>query len=208
MVKKLQAKLAKAKAKKGFTLVELIVVIAIIAVLAAILIPTLTAQIQKSQVTSCDTTASKLVEELNNWVGEYVTNGGGYYTKSDNGGKCVTIEITGGEATVTMPSDWTIDTTNIVGVKMDSFADTLANDMTWKSTGSAEIYLDKGGKAYAAWYTESPTAPSAKGFTRSDAGAVTPSFSWKDAKHPGVDGGTGTIVGTSPKVGGTGTTMQ
>lgn len=68
--------------KKGFTLIELIVVIAIIGVLAAILVPTMLGYVRKSKLSSANSTASSVYKAINSALTELDEEGidvGGTY---------------------------------------------------------------------------------------------------------------------------------
>lgn len=69
--------------KKGFTLIELIVVIAIIGVLAAILVPTMLGYVRKSKISSANSAASSVYKAINSALTEMdeegIDVGGDYY---------------------------------------------------------------------------------------------------------------------------------
>ena len=95
--------------KKGFTLAELLIVVAIIAVLVAISIPIFTAQLNKAKYSADEANARSIYSEM---VADYLANGGAHTTgthpfgvspakvNADNKKQTVTVSMGDGSTNV------------------------------------------------------------------------------------------------------------
>lgn len=134
MIKKLQ----KLKAKKGFTLVELIVVIAIIGVLAAILIPTMLGFVTSSRVTSANSTAASIKSQIGNFLTDADT--AGYGMKQSTSAKASFIfEVAGGVWKMSIGDGMTADGTGSAAFKSGS--------KQWDAAAVGNIKANEGNKA-------------------------------------------------------------
>lgn len=224
MIKKLQ----KLKAKKGFTLVELIVVIAIIGVLAAILIPTMLGFVTSSRVTSANTTAAEIKKNIDNFLTDADTAGYGML-KGSAQNATLTITVTNGTWTVTNSDaakfkngagkTWAGSGTGSTGgtkvsvVAPESLlAISLADLFPEVKTAAIVAYVEAG-KAIAVAYTADTDAQTGNpGFVAGTdfpgitAGTASATGGWTDPDKFSWDNSTagvsasGLIVGTAPVV--------
>lgn len=220
MLKKLQA----LKAKKGFTLVELIVVIAIIGVLAAILVPTMLGYVTSSRVTSANSTAASIKNNIDSFLTSADTNGYGMKQGAAiNDELDITVTTTGGVSTWVVTAATTgnyktgstvtwgtsgsgdKDTTKVGVTSAETLlAIELANLFPEIENASIHAVLN-GGKCVGVAYTADQntaltTGTDCPAVVTNGAGAMEFSqpFGW-DTKTAGVSS-TGLIVGTAPVV--------
>lgn len=206
MIKKLQA----LKKKKGFTLVELIVVIAIIGVLAAILVPTMMGYVTSSRITSLNSTAASIKNNIDSFLTTADTKGYGMLKGSSNSTEVKISIDANGKWDITDVDDSKFKTggslqwggsgsgaaagdksqashaEDLLAIELADLFPTVKNAYVW-------AYLE-GGKCLYVYYTEdstsAPTGAPAK--TDFDNGV----FSW-DTSTAGITSD-GMSVGTAP----------
>jgi len=203
----------KLRSKKGFTLVEMIVVIAIIGVLAAILIPTMVGYVVRAHVADINSTAGKMRDNVSYFMTQAGSEGYGMFRTST--AICdVTVTVVNKEWTVTTSTQscflsqyatmWTgsgtADIDKVVNIQNaeERMASYFANTFREVEKAYCEFRL-VGGVCHALYFTDEQSTPMTD---MPPFGAVsewdTTNFMWKDGEI-GISPD-GIIVGTSPVI--------
>lgn len=122
-------KIQRLKNKKGFTIVELLIVIAIIGVLAAILIPLMGDYLTKARVTSANASASAYKTQINSFLTDRAMDGNGRNETSTVAAFTIKVGSNGKhDISAYTTSPFSSDTTNWNGT-LDDILDDLEEQL-------------------------------------------------------------------------------
>jgi type IV pilus assembly protein PilA len=141
----------KIKALKAFTLIELIVVIAIIGVLAAVLIPSLAGYIQESRTATANANA-KLVYNNGTIIATALAVGGHVMTVDGATGNIIYSGI------IPKKPDAPVDVKSFDDLSEEEFEKCLADMMGGNADGAVgwyKIEFDSNGNTHNAWWAKS-----------------------------------------------------
>ena len=214
--------------KKGFTLVELIVVIAIIGVLSAILIPTMMGFVRDSKITNVNKHANEMSEALSQTLTKYDSEGYGM-KPTQSATSIIRVEISSASGVTTWKTsvsdtgnflsnntvDWTtagsamsdsdnvIDNVglpqNLISLELMNYFPELTNGYAW--------FAVSGGFVRAAYFNESGTSVAQLETTFDADGNLLPTSTvdWErklctwDGTNNGITSD-GLIIGTCPTI--------
>ncbi len=199
---------------KGFTLVEIIVVIAIIGVLAAILVPTMVNVVTSSEVASSNSTAAGIQKQVDIFMTNADTAGYGMFVTPSNIEKLI-ITVSQGDWTVTAVGSgnfdagagitWNSGTGNLSSTKVgvtdacELLAINLAHSLRDVYNASIVVSL-RGGKCMAVAYCDEFATGLIEGthYPTLVNGDFPSTFTWNHSMA-GVSGD-GYIIGTCPAI--------
>lgn len=182
-------KIARLKAKSAFTLVELVIVIAVIGILAAILIPMLVGTMRSARTASANTTASDVRNAVNMWLTQQDAKN--IFTKKYDSTSTVYVKIVANNGVYEDPEfvgDFWVHAEDEDALSQD-LKQFVENTLGYKRMYSIGYLIE--GRIGALYFVESGTAPqsapTAADFQRTDY--------WPNDNGYNVEG---EVIGTSP----------